>query len=96
MLSDVVGLPCDELVRRPVLPYTLGLVPERYRTGLIGVEYATSALDFLRCAERTAGVSFDGVDSSALLKNMSVAADGCLLCFKNREGVPLVMELPSG
>ena len=93
MLSEVVGLPCDELVRRPC---TLGLVPELCKVGLIGVEYATSALDFLRCAERTAGTNLDGGDSSALLKNTSAGTEGCLLCFKNREGVPLVIELPSG
>jgi hypothetical protein len=45
VLSEVIGLPCDELV---AVPYTLGLVPERYRAGLLGVAYATSALDFLR------------------------------------------------
>ena len=93
MLSEVVGLPCDEL---GVVPYTLGLVPERYRAGLLGVENATSALDFLRRGERTAGVDLDGGDSSVLLKNTSVVAEGCLLCFKNRDGVPLVIELPSG
>lgn len=71
-------------------------MPERYSAGLLGVAYATSALDFLRCAERTVGVNFDGGDGSALLKKTSAVAEGCLLCFKNREGVPLVIELPSG
>ena len=93
MLSEVVGLPCDEL---GVVPYMLGLVPERYRSGFLGVANATSALDFLRCGERTAVFNFDGVDSSALLKNISAVAKGCLSCFKNRDGVPLVIELPSG
>jgi hypothetical protein len=93
VLSDVAGLPCDELV---AVPYTLGLVPERYRAGLLGVAYATSALDFLRCGERIAGVKVDGGDSPVSLKNTSAAAEDCLLCFRNREGVPLVIELPSG
>jgi hypothetical protein len=93
VLSEVIGLPCDELV---AVPYTLGLVPERYRAGLLGVAYATSALDFLRCGERTAGVCLDGGDSSVLLKNTSAVAEGCLLGFRNREGVPLEIELPSG
>lgn len=92
LLSDVAGLPCDELV---AIPGTLGLVPERYRAGLLGVENATSALDFLRCGERTAGVNFDGGDSPVSRKT-SAATEDCLLCFRNREGVPLVMELSSG
>jgi hypothetical protein len=93
VLSDVAGLPCDELV---AVPYTLGLVPERYRAGLLGVAYATSALDFLRCGERIAGVNFDGGDDPVSLKKASAAAEDALFCFKNREGVPLVIELPSG
>ena len=93
MLSDVAGLPCDGLV---VVPYTLGLVPERYRAGLLGVENATSALDFLRCGERTAGVNFDGANGPVSLKKTSAATEECLLCFRNLEGVPLVIELPSG
>ena len=93
MLSDVAGLPCDEL---EAVPYTLGLVPERYRAGFLGVAYATSALDFLLCGEGIAGVNVDGGESPIPLKNTSAAAEDGLLCFRNREGVPLVIEFPSG
>jgi hypothetical protein len=63
---------------------------------LLGVAYTTSALDFLRCGERIAGVKADGGDDTVSLKKISAAAEDALLCFKNREGVPLVIELPSG
>jgi hypothetical protein len=58
---------------------------------LYGVE-VTSELDFLRCAARAAwgGVMFE------LLKNMSEAVEKCLPCFEKREGVPFVIESPSG
>ena len=89
LLPEVAGL---GLVCRPLKPYAFGLVSERWNMGfLYGVE-VTSELDFLRCAARIASCG----DKSELLKNMSDAVECCLPCCKKRDGVPLVIELPSG